>query len=208
MATLPLPIFLACLELGLHVNQHELIPCFSCELAEMRHVSLPNKGEPGAITRLYMFWTIWLSPGASGARGTTNASDYLHVLVLSSRNAKEPIEQRNKSWLLFHLAPGDSLALWSHCSLTKNSFLYSFFKGGLWITSAPDCEAWWLELNTQSAGTQRCPAVSCVSVLFLQPDSESKVPTKYKGDCNSLNALQSPRSIWSIKEGTHWFHPG
>ena len=86
--------FLACLELGLHVNHHELIPCFSCELAEMRHVSLPKKGEPGAIMR--DVFTNWLSPGTSPARGTINASDYLHVLVLSSRNAKEPIEQRNK----------------------------------------------------------------------------------------------------------------
>ena len=49
--------------------------------------------------------TNWLSPGASGARGTTNASDYLHVLVLRSRNDKALIEQRNKQWPLFHLAP-------------------------------------------------------------------------------------------------------
>ena len=97
MATLPLPTFLSCLELGLQVNHHDLIPCFSCELAEMSHVSLPKKGEPGAITRLNMFWTIWLSPGASGTRGTTNASDYLHVLVLRSRNAKELIEQWTSS---------------------------------------------------------------------------------------------------------------
>ena len=41
-------------------------------------------------------YTNWLSPGASGARGPTNASDYLHALVLRSRNAKELIEQRNK----------------------------------------------------------------------------------------------------------------
>ena len=41
--------------------------------------------------------TNWLSPGASGARGTTNASDYLHVLVLRSRNAKELIEQGTSS---------------------------------------------------------------------------------------------------------------
>ena len=52
--------------------------------------------------------TNWLSPGTSGARGTTNASDYLHVLVLRSRNAKELIEQRNKKSFLFHLAPCDS----------------------------------------------------------------------------------------------------
>ena len=67
----------------------------------MRHVSLPKKGEPGAITRLNMLWfgdiyTNWLSPGATGARGSTNASDYLHVLVFRSRNAKEQIERRNK----------------------------------------------------------------------------------------------------------------
>ena len=68
----------------------------------MSLVSLPKKGEPGAITRLNMLWfrdiyTHWLSPGASGARGPTNASDYLHVLVLRNRNAKELIDQRNKS---------------------------------------------------------------------------------------------------------------
>ena len=57
MATLPLPIFLPCLELGLQVNHHDLIPCFSCELASMSHVSLPKKGEPGAIMRLNMLWT-------------------------------------------------------------------------------------------------------------------------------------------------------
>ena len=67
----------------------------------MSHVSLPKKGETGALTRLNMLcfrdiYTNWLSPGASGARGSTNASDYLHVLVLRSRNAKELIEQRNK----------------------------------------------------------------------------------------------------------------
>ena len=52
--------------------------------------------------------TNWLSPVASRARGTTNASDSLHVLVLRSRNAKELIEQRNKKSFLFHLAPCDS----------------------------------------------------------------------------------------------------
>ena len=36
---------------------HDLIPCFSCELASMSHVSLPKKGEPGAIMRLNMLWT-------------------------------------------------------------------------------------------------------------------------------------------------------
>ena len=47
--------------------------------------------------------TNWLSPGASGARGTTNASDYLHVLVLGSTNAKEQIEQEtsNDSFFFF-----------------------------------------------------------------------------------------------------------
>ena len=101
MATIPLPIFLPCLELGLHVNHHDLIPYFTCESAAMSHVSLPKKGEPGAITRLNMLWTqghvhklviTW----SIRCWGTTNASDYLHVLVLRSRNAKELIEQRNK----------------------------------------------------------------------------------------------------------------
>ena len=102
MATLPLPVFLPCLELDPQANHHDLIPCLNCELAAMSHVSLPKKGEPGVITRLNMLGirdltTNWLSPGASGARGPTNASDYLHVLVLRNRNAKELIDQRNKS---------------------------------------------------------------------------------------------------------------
>ena len=62
-------------------------------------------------------------------------------------------------------------ALLPHYFVPKNSFLFCFLKGGFWIISAPDSEAWWLDLNSQSAGTQRCPALSCVSVLFLQPDS-------------------------------------
>ena len=57
MATLPLPIFLPCLEPGLQVNHHDLIPCFTCELAAMNHVSLSKKGEPGVITMLNMLWT-------------------------------------------------------------------------------------------------------------------------------------------------------
>ena len=57
MAALPLPTFLPCLELGLQVNNHDLIPYFSCELAAMSHVSLPKKGEPGAIMRQNMLWT-------------------------------------------------------------------------------------------------------------------------------------------------------
>ena len=57
MAAIPSPIFLPCLDLGLQVNHHDLILCFSCELAAMSHVSLHKKGEPGAIMRLNMLWT-------------------------------------------------------------------------------------------------------------------------------------------------------
>ena len=53
---LPQLIFFPCLELGIQVN-HDLIPCFGCELAAMSHVSLPKKGEPGVIMRLNMLWT-------------------------------------------------------------------------------------------------------------------------------------------------------
>ena len=61
-------------------------------------------------------------------------------------------------------------ALLPHYFVPKNSFLFCVFKGGLCITSAPGSEAWCLEFNSQSAGTQRCPALSYVFVLFLQLD--------------------------------------
>ena len=101
MVTLPLLIFLPSLEFGLQVNHHDLIPCFRCELAAMRYVSLPKKGEPGAVTRLNMLWTQkrvqkLVITRSITCQGTTNAFDYLHVLVLRSRNTKELIEQRNK----------------------------------------------------------------------------------------------------------------
>ena len=57
MTTVPLPIFLPCLELGLQVNHHDLIPYFICELAAMNYVSLLKKGESGAIMKLNMLWT-------------------------------------------------------------------------------------------------------------------------------------------------------
>ena len=80
------------------VNHHDLIPCFSCELAGMSHVSLPKMGEPGAITRLNMLWTQGLIHKlvirrSIRCQGHHQRSDYLHVLVLRSRNAKELIEQ-------------------------------------------------------------------------------------------------------------------
>ena len=153
-----------------------LIPCFNCELETMRHVSLPKKGEPGAIMRLNMLWfrdiyTNWLSPGASGAGAAPmplTISMHLFSGVETPRNGQSEEISNHSCFVLPHVIP---MALWPHCSLPKNSFLYSVFKGGLWITSAPNCEAWWLKLNSQSAGTQRCLALSCVSVLFLQPDS-------------------------------------
>ena len=147
MATLPLPIFLACLELGIKVNHHNLISCFTSELGAMRHISLPKKGEPGAITRQNMFWTIWLSPGASGTRGTTNASDYLHVLVLRSRNAKALIEQRNKQWPLFHLVPCASYGpLTSLLSVQKR---FPLLRPQRWLVSNISTWLWSLVAGTQ-----------------------------------------------------------
>ena len=145
--------------------------------------------------------THWLSPGASGARGTTNASDYLHVLVLRSRNAKELIEQRNKSndscFILPHVIP---MALWPHCSLPKNSFLYSIFKGGLWITSAPDCEVWWLELNSESAGTvQSCP----VLLLFFSNQIHKAKSLQYM---RVIIILSRPLNLQSLFEASKREH--
>ena len=176
MSTLPLPTILPCLEHGLQVNHHGLIPYFSYELTAMSHIDLPKKEEPGAITRLTRFWTQGhvhklVFTRSIRCQDHHQCLDYLHVLVLRHRNSKELIEQRNNNQYCFILPCMIPMVLWPHCTLPQNSFLYSFFKGGLWIASAPDSEAWWLKLNTQSAGTQRCPALSCVSVLFLQPDS-------------------------------------
>ena len=99
MATLPLTTFLPCLELGLQVNHHDLIPCLSCELAAMSHVSLPKKGETGAIMRLNMLWTQGSVHKLVITRSIRCQDHhqclYFHVLVLRSRNAKELLEQRN-----------------------------------------------------------------------------------------------------------------
>ena len=113
MATFPLPTCLPCLELGLQVCHHDLIPYFSCELPAMRHYSLPKKGEPGSITRLNRLWTQGrvhklVITRSIRCQGHHQCLDYLHVLVLRHRNSKELIEQRNKESLLFHLALCDS----------------------------------------------------------------------------------------------------
>ena len=153
------------------VSHHDLIPCFTCELAAMRHISLPKKGEPGAITRLNMFWTLKLSPGTSGARGTTNASDYLHVLVLRSRNAKERIEQRNKQWLLFHLAPGDSRGPLT--TLLSGQKLFPLFLLQRWLVNNISTWLWSLVAGTHLPviwDPEMSSLVLCFCP-FLQPDS-------------------------------------
>ena len=95
-------------------------------------------------------------------------SMYLFSEVEMPRNWYSKETSNDSCFILPHVIP---TVLWPHYFLPKNSLIYSFFKDGLWITSAHDCEAWWLELNSQSSGTQRCPVLSWVSVLFLQPDS-------------------------------------
>ena len=39
--------------------------------------------------------------------------------------------------------------------------------------------------------------------FFSNQIHKAKFLKKHKGDCNSLKAFESPRCIWSIKEGTH-----
>ena len=176
MATVPLPIFHPCLELVLQVNHHDLIPCFSCELAAIGMSAFP-KGriwgyheaeyalDSGKCTQT-CYHQEHRVPGAPPMPLTI--SMYLFSGVEIQRNWLSKETSNDFCFGLPHVIP---MALWQHYSLPKNSFLFGFLKFGLWITSAPDSEAWWLELNSQSAGTQRCPAFSLVSVLFLQPDS-------------------------------------
>ena len=113
MATFPLPTFLPCLELGLQVNHHDLIPCFSCELAAMRHISLPKKREPGAITRPNMLWT----QGSVQKLVITKSIRYqehhqwlyFHVLFLKRR--KEP--KRNSPEYCFPAATWRQVCWWN-----------------------------------------------------------------------------------------------
>ena len=74
---------------------------------------------------------------------------------------------------LFHLALCDFHGPLTTLLSAPNSFLFCFFKGGLWII-APYCEAWWLEMKLQLSGTQRCPTLSCVSVLFSNQIHKTK----------------------------------
>ena len=101
MATLPLPTMFPCLECGLQLNHHGHIPYFSCELAAMSHINLPNKEEPGAITRLNHLLTQGrvhklVIIRSIRCQGHHQWLDFLHVLVLRCRNSKELIEQRKK----------------------------------------------------------------------------------------------------------------
>ena len=156
------------------VTNQDLVTYFTCELPAMNHLMLPRR-ETLVLSECWVspgpkaIYTGWLSPGASVLRGITSDSGYLFVLVLRGGNSRELIEPRDKQNLLSHLALCDPLVSWLHCSLGKISFSYSLSEGGLWITSAPDPEILWLELNSQPAETQRCPALSWVSVLFIQP---------------------------------------
>ena len=106
------------------------------------------------------------------------------------------------------MTPVSSCPVWipwafDHTTLCPKSL--SFLLPQRWLVNYISTWLWSLVAGTQLTitGTQRCPALSWVSVLFLPSDSQTKVPTKYEGDCNSLKAFESPRSIWSIKEGTH-----
>ena len=177
MASLSLPTFLPCLKLGLQVNHHDFIQCFSCELPAMRHVSLPKKGEPGAIKRLNRLWSQGhlhklVIIRSIRFQGYHQCLDYLHVLVFRHRNCKELIEQRNKWSVLFQLALCDSGGPLATVLLPKNCFLYSFFKGGLRIISAPDSEACWLELQlTISWDPEMSSLVLCFCPFY---------PTRFK----------------------------
>ena len=95
-------------------------------------------------------------------------SMYLFSGVEMPRNWQK--KKKKKLWLLFHLAPCDSQGPLTTLLLAQNSPLLLPQR---WLVNniSPYCEAWWLKLNSQSAGTQWCPALSWVSVLVLQPDS-------------------------------------
>ena len=113
-----LPIFLPCLELGLQVNHHDLIPCFSCELAANEPCQPSQEGR----TWVYHKTEYALDSGSCPQTGChqedqvpgappmpVTISTYLFSRVETSRN-RQSNETSND---LFHLAPCDS-----HCPLT------------------------------------------------------------------------------------------
>ena len=172
MATLPLPIFLACLELGLQVNHHDLIPCFSCELAEMSHVSLQRREDLGQSRGRICsgqsgYHQEHQVPGAPPTPLTTSMYLFSGVEIQGTDRAKKQIMTLVSSCPVWFPWPFDHTAL---CPKTLSSFASSKVACELHqhLTVKP---GGWNSTHDQSAGTQRHPAFSWVSVLFLQPDS-------------------------------------
>ena len=87
------------------------------------------------------------------------------------------------------------MALSPHWSLPKIYFLYSFFKGGLWITSAPDPEAWWLKLNSISwaRDVQACP-------VFLSFFSNENHKAKFLKNINVIVTYSRPLMLQGLLE--------
>ena len=175
MATFPPPIFLPHLELS-----HKSLTIASSHSSLVRYQQQAISSSPEGRHRGCHRAELDLGPGpcrsaglsseASGARDTTSDSYPIHVLFLRGGTPRALIEPRDKKRLLSHLPLYGHSDPWRHCYLGKISFLHSFSKGGLRPASAPDPEAWWLELNSQSAGTQGCLALTSMSVLCLQAD--------------------------------------
>ena len=170
-------------------------------------------GEPGANTRLNMLWTQGHEHKLVISRSIRCQEHhqclYFHVLVLRSRNAKELIEQRSKSWLLFHLALCDS-----HRPLTTllpAQKLFPLFLLQRWLVN--NISTWLLSLVDGTQLTISWDPEMSSFVLCFCPFTPTRFikqspPKKHKCDCNPLKAFESPRSILSIKEGTHLLHPG
>ena len=170
----------------------------------MHHLILPRR-ETGAVTGLLDSGLCTQTGYHQGNQVPGSPPVTLCVLVLRGGNSRELIEPRNKELLLSHLALRDPAAPWPHCSLPKISFLYSFSKGGLWLTLATDPEAWWLVYNSQSAD----PAKPSLEFCLFLPNQihKSKSPKNMTGS-PLFKAFKAPRSFFSIKEGTHPLNPG
>ena len=133
-------------------------------------------------------YTNWLSPGASGARGTTNASDHLHVIVLRSRAKKQVITLVSSCPVWFPW-PFDHTAL---CPKTLSSTL----------SSKVACE-WHNHLTLKlggwiSTGNQLGPRDIQVCLVFLSFFSNQIHKAKSLKNINVIVTLSRPLKLQGL----------
>ena len=99
-------------------------------------------------------------------------------------------------------------ALLPHYFVPKNSFLFCFLKGGFWIISAPDCEAWWLESTHSQLGPrdiQPCPE----SLSFFSHQVHKAKSLKIIRVIEILSRLLNLQGLFGASKREHIpLHPG